>query len=95
MTLSGQCTLNLDGLSGKYPPLIIQNDDFMFPTSEEADGTRLLFFGIRQIIRDFSNSENLRRRREGFSVLSWKFAIPSQHHCGGQSDWAGHWEEQG
>ena len=41
----GQCTLNLDGLSGKYPPLIIQNDDFMFPTSEEADGTRLLVFG--------------------------------------------------
>ena len=58
MTLSGQCTLNLDGLSGKYPPLIIQNDDFIFPTSEEADGTRLLVFGklnnCVQSVRDIS-----------------------------------------
>ena len=53
MTVSGQCTLNLDGLSGKYPPLIIQNDDFLFPTSEEPDGTRLLVFGKSNNYRYF------------------------------------------
>ena len=43
--LPGQCSLNLDGLTGKYPPLLIQNDDFIYPTSQEADGSRLLVFG--------------------------------------------------
>ena len=39
------CSVQLDNLSGKYPPMLTQNSDFKYPTSEEADGSRLLKFG--------------------------------------------------
>ena len=42
--LPGQCQVNLDAVSGKYPPLLLQNSDFIFPTSE-IDEKRLLSFG--------------------------------------------------
>ena len=62
----GQCTLNLDGLSGKYPPLIIQNDDFIFPTSEEADGSRLLVFGqLIWQVRHILNHETSKHQEKG------------------------------
>ena len=49
--LSGDpCTVNLDALTGKYPPLITQNDNFVFPTSREADESRLLTFGKKYFI---------------------------------------------
>merc|ERR1719322_2157249 len=38
------CSVQLDNLSGKYPPMLTQNSDFKYPTSEEADGSRLLKF---------------------------------------------------
>ena len=37
-----QCLVDLDNLSGKYPPLLTSNNNFVYPTSEEADGTRYL-----------------------------------------------------
>ena len=46
------CRVNLELLTGKYPPIILQNDRFVFPTSEEADGSRYLNFG-----RIFSTSQ--------------------------------------
>ena len=46
------CRVNLELLTGKYPPIILQNDRFVFPTSEEADGSRYLNFG-----RIFSRSQ--------------------------------------
>ena len=38
------CTVNLDQLTGKYPPLLTQNSNFVFPSSESADGVRYLTF---------------------------------------------------
>ena len=40
------CRLNLERLTGKYPPIILQNNTFVFPTTEEADGSRYLNFGL-------------------------------------------------
>ena len=40
------CRINLEQLTGKYPPLIIRDEKFVFPTSEEADGSRYLNFGL-------------------------------------------------
>ena len=37
-----QCLVNLDNLSGKYPPILTSNNEFVYPTSQEADGTRFL-----------------------------------------------------
>ena len=42
--LPGQCQVNLDALSGEYPPLLLQNNDFIFPTSE-IEEKRILSFG--------------------------------------------------
>ena len=39
------CRVNLEELTGKYPPILLQNDRFVFPTSEDADGSRYLNFG--------------------------------------------------
>ena len=41
----GICTVNLDGLTGKFPPLLLQNGDFKFPNSETEDGKRLVTVG--------------------------------------------------
>jgi len=41
--IDGKCQVNLDKLSGKYPPLLIQDDDFIFPTSK-VNGERVLTF---------------------------------------------------
>ena len=43
---SDLCRINLDQLTGKYPPIILQNDRFVFPTSEDPDGSRYLNFGL-------------------------------------------------
>ena len=43
---SDLCRVNLDQLTGKYPPIILQNDRFVFPTSEDPDGSRYLNFGL-------------------------------------------------
>ena len=32
--LKGDCVVNLDGLKGKHPPLLIQDGVFKYPTSE-------------------------------------------------------------
>ena len=44
-TPAAACEVNLDQLSGKYPPILTRGNDFLYPVSEEADGTRLLKFG--------------------------------------------------
>ena len=38
------CLVNLDALTGRYPPLLVQDGGFIFPTSE-TNGTRYLSFG--------------------------------------------------
>ena len=42
---SDLCRVNLEQLTGKYPPILLQNDRFVFPRSEDADGSRYLNFG--------------------------------------------------
>jgi len=42
--ISGQCQVNLDALTGKYPPLLVQNGDFVFPSSRTEDDERILNF---------------------------------------------------
>jgi len=39
------CKINLDSLSGKFPPLLLQNSDFIFPSSENSEGKRILEIG--------------------------------------------------
>ena len=31
---AGQCQVNLDKVNGKYPPLLLQNSQFIFPTEK-------------------------------------------------------------
>ena len=59
-----RCRINLDQTTGKYPPIISQGDSFVFPTAEEADGTRYLNFG-RTLRRTISREikENICRCR--------------------------------
>ena len=42
---SGQCQVDLDALTGDYPPLLVQNGDFVFPSSRTEDDKRILTFG--------------------------------------------------
>jgi len=42
--ISGECHVNLDALTGDYPPLLVQNDDFVFPSSRTEDDERILTF---------------------------------------------------
>ena len=44
------CTVNLDQLTGKYPPMLTRNSQFIYPTSEEADATRLLGFDENDLL---------------------------------------------
>ena len=44
-TPAAACQVNLDQLSGKYPPMMTRDNNFLYPVSEEADGTRFLKFG--------------------------------------------------
>ena len=44
-TPAAACEVNLDQLRGKYPPMLTRDNNFLYPVSEEADGTRLLKFG--------------------------------------------------
>merc|ERR1712156_1029316 len=39
----GQCQVNLDKVNGKYPPLLLQNSQFIFPT-EKVGEERVLNF---------------------------------------------------
>ena len=50
------CTVNLDQLSGKYPPMLTRNSEFIYPTSEEADETRLLRFDEDDLLDLFCHS---------------------------------------
>ena len=42
------CRINLEQLTGKYPPILFNplTKLFVYPTSEEADGSRYLNFGL-------------------------------------------------
>ena len=62
-----RCRVNLDELTGKYPPILIQNDRFIFPKSEESDGTRYLNFGKTK--ETYSNKQTHLQRL----ALSWTF----------------------
>jgi len=42
--ISGKCQVNLDALTGDFPPLLVQNGDFVFPTSRTEDDERILTF---------------------------------------------------
>ena len=35
---AGQCQVNLDKVNGKYPPLLLQNSQFIFPTEKVSCG---------------------------------------------------------
>ena len=35
---AGQCQVNLDKVNGKYPPLLLQNSQFIFPTEKVRCG---------------------------------------------------------
>merc|ERR1712109_327123 len=41
--VAGQCQVNLDKVNGKYPPLLLQNSQFIFPT-EKVGEERVLNF---------------------------------------------------
>ena len=43
------CSVNLDQLSGRYPPMLTRDYNFIYPAEEEADGTRLLKFGTSRL----------------------------------------------
>ena len=43
---AGLCRINLDQLTGKYPPLLLSGKRFVYPTSEDSDGSRYLNFGL-------------------------------------------------
>ena len=45
------CEINLDDLEGEYPPLFIQNDNFVYPSS-----SRVLSFG--QISKMFTQENS-------------------------------------
>jgi len=42
--VAGQCQVNLDSVSGKYPPLLLQDKAFVYPTSQNEGEDRLLSF---------------------------------------------------
>ena len=39
------CSVNLDGLTGNYPPLLLQGHQFIYPTSENQEGQRTIDIG--------------------------------------------------
>ena len=39
------CSVNLDGLTGKYPPLLLQGHQFIYPTSVNQQGQRTINIG--------------------------------------------------
>merc|ERR1712212_1177258 len=41
--VAGQCQVNLDKVSGKFPPLLLQKSQFVFPT-EKVEEERVLKF---------------------------------------------------
>merc|ERR1712233_276311 len=41
--VAGQCQVNLDKVNGNYPPLLLQNSKFIFPT-EKIEEERVLNF---------------------------------------------------
>merc|ERR1719348_2928091 len=43
--ITGQCQVDLDALTGEFPPLLIQRGDFIFPSSRTEDDKRILSFG--------------------------------------------------
>ena len=43
------CSVNLDQLSGRYPPMLTRDYNFIYPVEEEGDGTRLLKFGTSRL----------------------------------------------
>ena len=43
--VSGQCQVDLDALTGKFPPLLTQKGEFVFPSSRTEDDKRILTFG--------------------------------------------------
>merc|ERR1712088_709801 len=41
--VAGQCQVNLDKVSGKHPPLLLQKSQFIFPTEKVGDERVLNF----------------------------------------------------
>lgn len=39
---TSDCSVQLDGLTGKYPPLLLQNSQFLYPDSETTEEKRIL-----------------------------------------------------
>ena len=46
----GQCSVNLDALTGEFPPLLVQNGEFVYPDAMNDDGQRILKFGRISIL---------------------------------------------
>lgn len=42
--VAGQCQVDLDALTGDYPPLLVQGGEFVFPSSRTEDDKRILTF---------------------------------------------------
>jgi len=42
--ITGQCQVDLDALTGEFPPLLIQRGDFVFPSSRTEEDKRILTF---------------------------------------------------
>ncbi len=42
------CTINLDKLKGKYPPMLVQNGHFLYPEVKNQDGDRVITIGTIQ-----------------------------------------------
>merc|ERR1719481_274210 len=42
--IAGQCQVDLDALTGEFPPLLIQRGDFVFPSSRTEEDKRILTF---------------------------------------------------
>ena len=49
-------------MTGKYPPLLLQNNQFVYPTSEDADEHRRLKFGK---LKGRETERDTERERDG------------------------------
>ena len=46
LSLLGDCVVNLDKKSGEHPPMLLQNGDFIYPTSDTEENGRIISIGI-------------------------------------------------
>ena len=57
----GQCRVNLDALTGQFPPLLVQNGEFVYPDAMNDDGQRILKFGMISILIYFPDHNSIVR----------------------------------